>query len=141
MLETYAAHIWRARDSQGSLILEYTVTNDALQTVSLGSWGVVKNITSVTYGDEAGTALGMFVQTGPTAWVEKSLPDMQDQFFFEEVVRYGSSIYVFDESGPVYIQLDLQSNVINYEDNSQVIEPLYFILEYEGQPNAFEVTP
>jgi hypothetical protein len=78
-------------------------------------------------GDET----GMFVQASDGQWLEQSLPDKQTRFRFREVGRDDWSVYLYDQSRDVHVQLDMYSDVMRvnfrmgYESS---FRPLYNIL-------------
>lgn len=84
--------------------------------------------TKVNFGNASGR-LGTFVMRNTGDWVEKSDATGQVAFRFKETHRDDWSVYLFDESRGVRLQLDLHTRKVMYSDqNNPTARPLYEII-------------
>ena len=82
---------------------------------------------SVRFG-QGGQTLGEFRLVSPGRWVEADGAG-NIRFNFEEAGRDDRSIYLFDRSRGVHIELGLQSRQVMYGDPQSPRRPLYEVLE------------
>jgi hypothetical protein len=75
-----------------------------------------RNVHLVQFGYATGDALGTYFQTDPYSWVEQNAVG-QAVFFFEEQGRDDWSVYLYDSSRGVGIQLDLFRQKVVYSTN------------------------
>jgi hypothetical protein len=66
--------------------------------------------TNTWRGDET----GVFVRSADGTWLEQSLPVNRTLFRFREIGRDDWSVYLFDESRNLYIQLDMHTERVNF---------------------------
>lgn len=98
-----------------------------------------RTVTQATYGQQ-GRPLGQYRQTGPRAWQETS--GSSDGFSFVENDRDDWSVYLFDASRGVRIQLDLYRKLVLYADgNASELSPLYEIITAAAAPVAYAREP
>jgi len=94
----------------------------------------VADVTSLVFSDGA-SDLGRYVQTGTSSWQEEDISAPgQATFVYEETGRDATSIYLFDSSRNVFVELNLQQGAVNFDDGTTVIAPLYFISSYDTDP-------
>lgn len=84
-----------------------------------------RNVTQITYSNGNQT-LGRFEQTGVNQWIEYS-DHNNSQFRFIERTRDDWSVYLFDGSRDVAIQLDLHRKKVVYRQGNQVAVDIYSI--------------
>ena len=85
------------------------------------------NVQIVHYGQQ-GQQQGSFVQTGPGQWQEQPTHAGGNAFAFEERQRDDWSVYLFDASRGVAIQLDLYTRIVYYSDAQSPRRELYQVL-------------
>lgn len=85
-----------------------------------------RNVTQITYS--TGTyAMGRFEQTHNNQWVEYS-DHNNSRFDFLERTRDDWSVYLYDASRDVYIQLDLHRKKVIYRQGNQAAVDIYNII-------------
>lgn len=93
-----------------------------------------ESVTNVVFG-QRGQQLGQFRQTGPGRWRETQAASSNGGFEFEETGRDEWSVYLFDRSRNVRIQLDLHRKLVLYDDGAaDDMRPLYEILAVADDP-------
>lgn len=85
------------------------------------------NVQIVQFGQQ-GQQQGSFVQTGPGQWQEQPAHAGGNAFAFEERQRDDWSVYLFDASRGVAIQLDLHTRIVYYSDAQSPRRELYQVL-------------
>ena len=83
-------------------------------------------VSSVVF-KEGGAERGEYSQQAGKAWQELSLPSRKVAFNFQEQARDDWSVYLYDASRDVHIQLDLHTRKVMYSDGSGQRRPLYTI--------------
>ena len=81
-------------------------------------------VREVSFENSGGRPLGLYRQTGEKIWIE--FDRHQNAIFrFKEVARDIWSVYLFDESRKVNIQLDLHRKSVVYSDKKTTNSDLY----------------
>jgi hypothetical protein len=114
-LSTYVSHVWEFHENQtGDLFFGYIADGGDYLALSgeLSASGVTGSTVGYVYHGD-----GEFVQTGDNEWIERSLTN-GDEIYFEEVERDEWSVYLYDPSRDVSIQLDLWTREIIFDDNT-----------------------
>ena len=94
----------------------------------------------IEFGRADGTRLGYYRQMGPTTWVEQNAQGMTT-FLFSEVARDDWSVYLYDASRRVNIQLDLFTKKVMYSDSSSPSRwQLYTVLNALAKMNGYLVS-
>lgn len=88
----------------------------------MNGW-LVKNVTYKSGGSQAGA----FVQKSGKTWQEIRLPSRTVAFTFKEQARDDWSVYLYDASRDVHIQLDLHTRKVMYNLGSEPRTTLYQI--------------
>src|SRR4051794_25639189 len=86
-----------------------------------------------------GPVLGTYRQVSRTVWKEDS-PTKRDRYEFVGTNRGQQSITLFDASRNVTIRLGLQRKTVFYDDNGNVLRPLYGIAAVSSKPTGWLVT-
>jgi len=90
---------------------------------------------AVTYNFNNGKPLGEFIQTGPKTWKEQSFKG-DGKFTFQEQNRDEWSVYLYDASRKVHIQLDLHTRKVMYSDPKSPRREQYSIASASGKVNG-----
>lgn len=128
-LSTYVSHTWQFYDNHtGNHFFDYVA--DGEDYLAISGEVSASGVTGLTVGYVSHDG-GQFNQTGDNEWVESSFTS-DDEIYFEEVGRDEWSVYLYDSSRNVSIQLDLWTREIIYDDNTGQ-EPfvLYAIAEVD----------
>ena len=124
VLDTFVSHPWVFKQA-GQVRSTFTATDATHRFIEMGTYqstpdniptGVVngRNVKRVVY-EWADKKLGYFENKGSKKWVEGSLKG-KERFLFEEIQRDDWSVYLYDASRQVSIQLDLHRKEIFYSD-------------------------
>lgn len=97
-----------------------------------------RNANIVEFGDNAGK-LGTFRQTGSNQWVEQNKQG-KTTFNFKETHRDDWSVYLYDASRNVRLQLDLHRNRVGYSDSNTPMRDQYRVLSSASKMNGWLVT-
>jgi hypothetical protein len=114
-LSTYVSHIWEFHENQtGDLFFGYIADGGDYLALSggLAASGVTGFTVSYVYHGD-----GEFVQGEDQEWVERSLVN-GEEIYFEEVERDEWSVYLYDPSRNVNIQLDLWTRAIIFDSRN-----------------------
>lgn len=76
---------------------------------------------------ENGANIGEYNQSSGKTWQELSLPSRKVAFSFQEQARDDWSVYLYDASRDVNIQLDLHTRKVMYSEGNGSRRPLYTI--------------
>lgn len=83
-------------------------------------------VSGVVFKDD-GAKFGEYNQQAGKAWQELSLPSRKVVFNFQEQARDDWSVYLYDASRDVHIQLDLHTRKVMYSEGNGARRPLYTI--------------
>ena len=98
-----------------------------------------KNVNVVEFGQQ-GKKLGTFRQVGKKTWVEQNAAG-KNKFSFRERTRDEWSVYLYDASRNVSIQLDLHRKKVGYSDaNNPKTRDLYTIASRSAKMNGWLTT-
>ena len=97
-----------------------------------------KNVTSITFADGQGIALGTFIQTGPKTWAETKFKKDGNNYKFVETHRDDWSVYLLDKHRNVKLQLDLHTKKVMYADGKNPMpRPLYVVSRTSSKVNGW----
>jgi hypothetical protein len=98
-------------------------------------------VNRVDIGDsDASVASGTLRQTALHAWVEDSVKDGRDRFQFVETDRDDRSIYLFDASRKVMLQIDTIGNTVFYGDPTVRRREQFRIFSQSSKPTGWLAT-
>ncbi len=86
------------------------------------------SVLQVSIGGDDGVVVGFFVNVEGKVWEEQDA-DFNTRFVFSETGRDEWSVYLFDESRNVNIQLDLYTKKVMYSESGGEPALIYFVLE------------
>lgn len=94
------------------------------------------NVTKVIYSDAHGQRLGKFEQTDKNHWTEYA-EQINQQFYFVEQNRDEWSVYLYDSSRNMHIQLDLHRKKVLFQQGKQPRTDLYDIKRVKGAADNY----
>ena len=98
-----------------------------------------RTATSVQIGDAVGNVQGTFRQTNAETWTEDSQGTGRDAFEFKEMARDPWSVYLFDASRDMSIQIDLFKGKVFFSDAHTSNTELYAVLNASSTLNGWLV--
>lgn len=99
-----------------------------------------RNVNVVGFGNNQGRKLGTFRQTGRKTWIEQNARG-QKTFSFTERGRDDWSVYLYDASRNVSLQLDLHRKKVGYSDSSSSRKrDIYNIISSSAKMNGWLVS-
>lgn len=95
-----------------------------------------QTVNLLDFGHPNGVRLGQYKQTGPLTWIEMD-KNNKVTFYFTETKRHNGSIFLFDPSRGVTLELSISSNKIIYSDTAANRFELYTILKSYTKINGW----
>lgn len=109
----------RYSDPQTPIRDQYKILSSSSK---LSGWLVSKVVFN-----NGGADIGEYNQSSGKSWQELSLPSRKVAFNFKEQARDDWSVYLYDASRDVNIQLDLHTGKVMYSEGNGARRPLYTI--------------
>lgn len=124
---TYEGHVWVVTTAGGDGEEIQTCEAESPESTCLIELVTGWTVAAAEFGTAQGEYLGTYRQTGPDTWQEEG-PDGAVRFQFEEQDRDDWSVYLYDGSRDVDIQIDLWTGKIMYADSGNPLREQYEVL-------------